>query len=135
MPQKVVGVLLTSKEQTDQLFLHGELKDELKQLRRDMSMQNGQEILLSITIADDDMTRHVHMFPEVFFMDVIANTNHQKRDLFLMVVKDASGEISLAVTRSFHAANSGYLLKCVAIFLSVIQADDTVLPTPCTHGR
>ena len=57
-----------------------------------MSMQNGEEILLSITIANDGMQRHVHMFPEVMFMDVIANTNHQKRDLFLMVVKDASGE-------------------------------------------
>ena len=81
-----------SLQQTEQLLLHGELKDELKQLRKDMSMQNGKEILLSITIADDDMIRHVHMFPEVFFMDVIANTNRQKRDLFLMVVKDASGE-------------------------------------------
>ena len=38
------------------------------------------------------MTRHVHMFPEVFFMDVIANTNHQKRVFFLMVAKDATGE-------------------------------------------
>ena len=80
-----------SKEQMEQLFLHGKLKDKLKQLRKDISMQNGQEVLLSITKADDDMIRHVHMFPEVFFMDVIANTNHQKRDLFLMVIKDASG--------------------------------------------
>ena len=55
-------------------------------------MQKGQEILLSITTVDDDMTRYVPMFPEVFFIDVIANTNRQKRDLFLMVVKDATGE-------------------------------------------
>ena len=35
----------------------------------------------------------VRMFPEVIFMDVISNTNRQKRDLFLLVViKDASGE-------------------------------------------
>ena len=32
------------------------------------------------------------MFPEVFFMDVIANTNCQKRDLFLVVTKDATEE-------------------------------------------
>ena len=79
-------------EQSEQLILHGELKEELKTLRKDMSMQNGEEILLSITIADVGMQRHVHMFPEVMFMDVIANTNRQKRDLFLMVVKDPSGE-------------------------------------------
>ena len=57
-----------------------------------MSMQNEQKILMSIAIADDDMIRHVHMFPEVMFMDVIANTNCQKHDMFLMVGKDASGE-------------------------------------------
>ena len=81
-----------SKEQMEQLFLHGKLKDKLKQLRKDISMQNGQEVLLSITKADDDMIRHVHMFPEVFFMDIIVNTNRQKRDLFLVVVKDATEE-------------------------------------------
>ena len=57
-----------------------------------MNMQNGEEILLSLTIADDEMQCSVHMFPEVMFMDVIAKTNRQKRDLFLMVVKDASGQ-------------------------------------------
>ena len=38
------------------------------------------------------MARSVHMFPEVFYMDVTANTNRQKRDMFLLVVKDANGE-------------------------------------------
>ena len=38
------------------------------------------------------MQRHVHMFPEVMFLDVVANTNCQKRNMFPMVVKDSSGE-------------------------------------------
>ena len=41
------------------------------------------------------MQRAVHMFPEVFHMDVIANTNRQKRDLFVLVIKDASGETNI----------------------------------------
>ena len=41
------------------------------------------------------MTRYVHMFPEVFFMDVTCKLNRQKRDLFVMVVKDASEEAFL----------------------------------------
>ena len=32
------------------------------------------------------------MFPEVMYMDVTVNTNLQKHDLFLMVVKDANGK-------------------------------------------
>ena len=41
------------------------------------------------------MQRAVHMFPEVIYMDVIANTNQQKCDLFLLVVKDASRETNI----------------------------------------
>ena len=96
MPKKAVAVLLKNRRNS-YVFLYGELKDELKQPRRDMSMQNGQDILLSITITDDDMTRHVHMFSQVFFMDVVANTNRQKRDLFLMVMKDATGECFIGI--------------------------------------
>ena len=79
-------------EQSEQVVPERRTETGTKKLKKDMSMQNGEEILLSITIADDGMQRHVHMFPEVMFMDVIANTNRQKRDLFLVVVKDASGE-------------------------------------------
>lgn len=68
------------------------LKAELKKLKEEMSYKPGTEILLAISIASDEMTRHVHMFPEVFYMDVTYNTNRQKRDLFVMVLKDASGE-------------------------------------------
>ena len=57
-----------------------------------MNYKEGTEILLALSIASDKMTRVVHMFPEVFYMDITANTNRQKRDLFLMVVKDGNGE-------------------------------------------
>jgi hypothetical protein len=49
-------------------------------------------LLLAITITTDDMNRHVNMFPGVFYLNVTANTNKQKRDLFLMVVKYANGK-------------------------------------------
>ena len=57
-----------------------------------MAMKPGTDLLLAVSIATTDMQRAVSMFPEVYFMDVIANTNRQKRNLFLLVVKDASGE-------------------------------------------
>ena len=62
-------------KQAEEIKIHGELKSELRQLRKDFSMNNHSEILLSLSIADDEMQRAVHMFPEVFYMDVIANTN------------------------------------------------------------
>ena len=104
-----------SKQQSEQLFLHRELKDELKQLRKDMTIQNVQEVLHSITIADDDMIRHVHMFPEVMFMGVIANTNRQQRDLFLMVVKDTSGECFICNATLLPCVNCGCLSNFIGI--------------------
>ena len=77
-------------------------------------MNNHSEILLSLSIADDDMQRAVHMFPEVFYMDVISNTNRQKRDVFVLVIKDASGET--------HIGNAS-VLPCgqLWIFLMVYE--------------
>ena len=100
-------------------------------------MQNGQEILLSITIADDDMIWHVHMFPEVMFMDTIANTNRQKRDLFLMVVKDASVECFIGNTTLLPCGQLWMFTTFYRYFFYqlLIWAGDTVTSTPCTHGQ
>ena len=57
-----------------------------------MSFKNETEILLALSIASDDMAHSVDMFPEVFYMNVTANTNKQKHELFLMVMKDANEE-------------------------------------------
>ena len=67
-------------------------KEELEKLKKEMGYEDGAETVLSFSIASDEMIRHVHMFPEVFFLDVTANTNRQKRDLFVMVVRDATGQ-------------------------------------------
>ena len=68
------------------------LRAELRKLKKEMGYAKGTEILLALGIATDEMMRHVHMFPEIFYMDVTCKLNRQKRDLFVMVVKDASGE-------------------------------------------
>ena len=64
----------------------------LNQLKKDMNYAEGTKILLAISLASDEMMCAVHMFPEVFYGDLTGNTNRQKRDLFLMVVKDANGQ-------------------------------------------
>ena len=68
------------------------LRQQLRQLRRQMAYKDGTEILLALSVATDEMVRAVHMFPEVFYMDTTAKTNKQNRDLFLMVVKNRYGK-------------------------------------------
>ena len=75
----------------ESLKTNRQLKSELTALRKQMNYKEGTEIVLAISVATDDMARRVHMYPEVFYLDVTANTNKQNRDLFMMVVKDADG--------------------------------------------
>ena len=82
-----------SKEQRKILNCSRTLKIKLKKLKKQMSFNNGTEILLALSISTDNMARHFHMFPEVVFMDVTSKVNRHNRDLFLAVVKDASGEV------------------------------------------
>jgi hypothetical protein len=81
-----------TKEEQTKIRCPGSLRKELEKMKKEMNYKDGTEILLALSIATDEMARHVHMFPEVFFMDVTCKTNRQNRDLFLMVVKDANGE-------------------------------------------
>ena len=115
-----------SVKKSKQLFLHGDLKQHLQQLRKDMNMQNGEEILLSLTIADDEMQRSVHMFPEVMFMDVIAKTNCQKHDLFLMVVKDASSECSIGNTTILPCGQGWVFTKLFRYFYLQLYGEVTL---------
>ena len=68
------------------------LKKDLRELKEKMNYKDGTEILLALSVATDEMSRHVHMFPEVFYLDVTANTNKLKKDIFLMVIKDSNGQ-------------------------------------------
>jgi hypothetical protein len=78
------------KETSHKISASDTLKKELRKLKKELSFTEGTEILLALSMASDEMIRHVQMFPEVWFMDVTAQTNKQNRDIFIMVVKDAS---------------------------------------------
>ena len=68
------------------------LKNQLRDLRKKMEYKSGTEILLTVSIATDEMVCAVHMFPEVFYMNTTAKTNKENRDLFSMVVKNRNGK-------------------------------------------
>ena len=51
------------------------LRAELRKLKKEMGYADGTEILLALGITTDEMARHVHIFPEVFFMDVTCKLN------------------------------------------------------------
>ena len=69
----------TLLQHAEEIKIHGELKSELRQLRKKFSMKNHSEILLSLSIADDEIHQVVHTIPEVFYMDVITCSKKRNR--------------------------------------------------------
>lgn len=102
------------------------MKKELQKIRNKLKFNKGTEILIAFSIASDEMIRHMCMFPEVLFMDVTANTNKQKRDLFLAVVKDDSGETFVSNATILPCGQSWMFLKIYKVFFLCLYGDITV---------
>lgn len=102
------------------------LKEELDKLRKELSYEDGTEILLALSIASDEMARAVHMFPEVWYMDVTANTNRQKRGLFLMVVKDPNGETFVGNATVIPSGRGWIFQRIYEIFFLALYGEVTV---------
>ena len=54
------------------------MRAELAKLNHEMCFEEGTEILIALFISSDQMLRHVHMIPEIWFVDVTANLNRLK---------------------------------------------------------
>lgn len=108
------------------LNVPNKMRKELLKLRRQMKFNKGTEVLVAFSIASDKMVRHMCMFPEVLFMDVTANTNKQKRDLFLAVVKDASGQSYIANATFIPSGKSWVFQKIYKLFFLKLYGKTTV---------
>ena len=76
----------------ESIEVRGDLRKELNSVRKDLLMNDGQDILLAISVATDEMIRSMQMFPEVQFVDTIANVNRQKRSMLVAILKHSSGK-------------------------------------------
>ena len=73
------------------ISVRGDLRKELKKVRKDLLMNEGQDILLALSVATDEMIRSMQMFPEIQFVDTIANINKQKRTMLVAILKHSNG--------------------------------------------
>ena len=102
------------------------LKKELKRLKNEMKYKDGTEIVLLISIASDEMIKVVHMNPEVMYIDVTANTNRQKRVLFLMVVKSACGSSFIGNATFLPCGKKWVFMKIFQIAFLELYVLDTL---------
>ena len=80
-----------SREETETIAADGSLKKYLHKICNDLKLKDTKHVLLALSVATDKMTRAMHMYPEVQFIDAAANMNRQKRDVLFSVVKQNTG--------------------------------------------
>ena len=104
---------------------HGNLRKKLYALKQKLNYKDGTDILLALSISSDEMMRVVHMFPEVIFMDVTANTNKQGRGLHLFVVKDADGSTHIS-NATVIPSEQRWVFKKIYSFFVLLFGEVTV---------
>ena len=65
------------------------MRENIADLR--LSHGSTSKMLLLLSFSTDLMIRSLHMYPEVWFLDVTARSNKQKRNLFVLVGRKPSG--------------------------------------------
>ena len=104
------------------MWINGHLRKELNKLKKEMRYKDGTDIFLAVSIASDEMIRALHMFQEVEYMDVTANTNKEGRDLFLVVGKDADGSTCIA-NATIIPSQQRWVFKKVYYFFRLLYGD------------
>jgi hypothetical protein len=106
------------------------MRVELQKLRDELTVDPGNEILVVLSIASDQMMGHVHMFPETWFMDVTANTNQLKRYIFLVIFCDANGQCFFGNLTVIPSGQSWIFMKIYRISFVQLYGDITI-----SHNR
>jgi len=89
-----------------------ETRVKINEMRKRLGYKKGTEIVLMVSISTDEMARQVHMFPECWFLDCSSNTNREKRDLFLLVVKTATGKC-VPGNITFIPSGEKWVFQCI----------------------
>ena len=117
-----------TKEERTVMDCPKKLRAELAKLKHEISFEKGNEILIALSISSDQMLRHVHMFPETWLMDVTANLNRLKPDVYVMVVRDACGKCYIG---NLTVIPSGQAW----VFMKIYESFFVHLFGPTTIGR
>ena len=115
-----------SKSDSESVRINGNLRRELNKVRKDLKLGKGDDILLALSVATDEMIRAMQMHPEVQFFDVMANVNKQKRDMFLSVLKSSNGGCFIGNLTVLPCQQRWIFLKIYQTFFLYLYGKDTI---------
>ena len=108
------------------LECYNETRKEIEDLQTELGFSRQSKIVLMLLIASDEMIRLVMMYPEVFFMDVTGGVNRQKRDFFLIAIKDAMGKAFTANITTIPSGRSWVYTSIYRFVLPFLYGKETI---------
>ena len=105
-----------TRDDAQSIATDGHLRKKLSKIRRTLKLSKTSHILLALSVATDGMIRAMHMNPEVQFLDVAANMNSQKREMFFAVVKGPNGKTYITNATVMPCGRGWIFLKIYQTF-------------------
>ena len=69
-----------------------DVENRIRQMRSDNGLLDSTKMLVIISLATNEMVKYMYMYPDVWYMDCTSGTNREKKDLFVVAVRSASGD-------------------------------------------
>ena len=69
-----------------------DVENRIHQMRSDNGLIYSTKMLVLISLATNEMVKYMCMYPDVWYMDCTSGTNREKKDLFMVAVRSASGD-------------------------------------------
>ena len=89
-------------------------------------MNEGQDILLALSVATDEMIRSMQMFPEIQFADTIANINKQRRTMLVAILKHSNGKCFIGNISILPCEQQWVFYKIYEVFFPFLYGMKTI---------
>ena len=89
------------------------IQSDIKHLRESLTFDSNTKLVLLLSFSTDDMIKRTMMYPEVYFMDCTGRANHQKRELFILVVHTPSGKCFMSNVTVIPSGDDPSFLTCL----------------------
>ena len=89
------------------------IQSDIEHLRESLTFDSNTKLVLLLSFSTDKMIKRTMMYPEVYFMDCTGWANHQKRELFISVVRSPSGKCFMSNVTVIPSGDDLCFLTCL----------------------
>ena len=89
------------------------ISSDIKHLCDSLTVDSNTKLVLLLSFSTDEMIKRTMMYPEVYFLDCTGWASHQKRELFISVVRSPSGKCFMSNVTVIPSGDDLCFLTCL----------------------